>query len=154
MLGRCRNSGYPMDVCFVSFVSVGTPTIRSKKKFMNGTILSSSKSFNSYFLEQLLHFTQFFCDFPTLSGSFMNKIQNNSGMFKKMLDSRVQTIENLKFVFRGSKHQIAKSKALANIRKLSEWNAKEQDKIEGYLAEADRAAKVTFILFNYINYIY
>jgi len=45
-------------------------------------------------------------------------------------------------LFRGSKHQIAKAKSLANIRKLSEWNAKEQDKIEGYLAEADRAAKV------------
>lgn len=44
--------------------------------------------------------------------------------------------------FRGSKHQVAKAKALASIRKLSEWNAKEQDKIEGYLAEADRAAKV------------
>ena len=37
---------------------------------------------------------------------------------------------------------MAKAKALASIRKLSEWNAKEQDKIEGYLAEADRAAKV------------
>ena len=45
-------------------------------------------------------------------------------------------------LFRGSKHQVAKAKALASIRKLSEWNAKEQDKIEGYLAEADRAAKV------------
>ena len=45
-------------------------------------------------------------------------------------------------ISRGSKHQVAKAKALANIRKLSDWNAKEQDKIEGYLAEADRAAKV------------
>ena len=45
-------------------------------------------------------------------------------------------------ISRGSKHQVAKAKALASIRKLSEWNAKEQDKIEGYLAEADRAAKV------------
>lgn len=45
---------------------------------------------------------------------------------------------------RGSKHQIAKAKSLANIRKLSEWNAKEQDKIEGYLAEADRAAKEAY----------
>ena len=46
---------------------------------------------------------------------------------------------------RGSKHQMAKAKALAGIRKLSEWNAKEQDKIEGYLAEADRAAKVSYL---------
>jgi len=45
---------------------------------------------------------------------------------------------------RGSKHQVAKAKALASIRKLSEWNAKEQDKIEGYLAEADRAAKEAY----------
>jgi len=45
---------------------------------------------------------------------------------------------------RGSKHTLAKAKALAGIRKLSEWNAKEQDKIEGYLAEADRAAKEAY----------
>merc|ERR1719466_347186 len=45
---------------------------------------------------------------------------------------------------RGSKHQVAKAKALASIRKLSDWNAKEQDKIEGYLAEADRAAKEAY----------
>jgi len=45
---------------------------------------------------------------------------------------------------RGSKHMMAKAKALAGIRKLSEWNAKEQDKIEGYLAEADRAAKEAY----------
>ena len=52
------------------------------------------------------------------------------------------------FKIRGSKHTLAKAKALANIRKLSEWNAKEQDKIEGYLAEADRAAKVSDFFFH------
>lgn len=45
---------------------------------------------------------------------------------------------------RGSKHQENKTKALAGIRKLSEWNAKEQDKIECYLAEADRAAREAY----------
>merc|ERR1712130_58701 len=45
---------------------------------------------------------------------------------------------------RGSKHQENQAKHLAGIRKLSEWNAKEQDKIECYLAEADRAAKEAF----------
>lgn len=46
------------------------------------------------------------------------------------------------YLFSGSKHEANKAKSLAGIRKLSEWNAKEQDKIECYLAEADRAAKV------------
>merc|ERR1712176_391105 len=45
---------------------------------------------------------------------------------------------------RGSKHEANKAKALASIRKLSEWNAKEQGKIECYLAEADRAAKEAY----------
>lgn len=45
---------------------------------------------------------------------------------------------------RGSKHEANKAKSLAGIRKLSEWNAKEQDKIECYLAEADRAAKEAY----------
>jgi len=45
---------------------------------------------------------------------------------------------------RGSKHQELKTKALASIRKISEWNAKEQDKIECFLAEADRAAREAY----------
>ena len=57
-------------------------------------------------------------------------------------------------IIRGSKHTLAKAKALANIRKLSEWNAKEQDKIEGYLAEADRAAKVSIFCILVFQYIF
>jgi len=45
---------------------------------------------------------------------------------------------------RGSKHQELKTKALASIRKISEFNAKEQDKIECFLAEADRAAREAY----------
>merc|ERR1712048_434486 len=45
---------------------------------------------------------------------------------------------------RGSKHQELKTKALASIRKISGWNAKEQDKIECFLAEADRAAREAY----------
>ena len=68
------------------------------------------------------------------------KVCSLQGFFKSW--NEVVIACEIDIICRGSKHQENAAKHLAGIRKLSEWNAKEQDKIECYLAEADRAAKV------------